>query len=61
MAVRAFQFVRRNMTREDRLGHSWREGRLLYPGLASDFTMMIRAALSLHEATGKPRSISTSR
>ncbi len=52
MAVRAFQFVRRNMTREDRLGHSWREGRLLYPGLASDFTMMIRAALSLHEATG---------
>ncbi len=52
MAMRAFQFVQRNMTRGDRLGHSWREGRLLYPGLASDFTMMIRAALSLHEATG---------
>ena len=52
MAMRAFQFVQRNMTRDDRLGHSWREGRLLYPGLASDFTMMIRAALSLHEATG---------
>ena len=52
MAMRAFQFVQRNMTRGDRLGHSWREGRLLFPGLASDFTMMIRAALSLHEATG---------
>jgi uncharacterized protein YyaL (SSP411 family) len=52
MAVRAFDFVRRNMTRGDRLGHSWREGRLLYPGLASDFAFMIRAALSLYEATG---------
>jgi uncharacterized protein YyaL (SSP411 family) len=40
------------MTRGDRLGHSWREGRLLFPGLASDFAAMIRAALSLHEATG---------
>ncbi len=53
LATRAFEFVRRNMTRGDRLGHSWREGRLLYPGLASDFVFMIRAALSLHEATGE--------
>jgi uncharacterized protein YyaL (SSP411 family) len=52
MAARAFGFVQRNMTRGDRLGHSWREARLLYPGLASDFAYMIRAALSLHEATG---------
>jgi uncharacterized protein YyaL (SSP411 family) len=43
------------MTEGDRLGHSWREGRLLYPGLASDFAAMIRAALALHEATGEPR------
>jgi uncharacterized protein YyaL (SSP411 family) len=35
------------------LGHSWREGRLLYPGLASDFANMIRAALALFEATGQ--------
>ena len=41
------------MTKGDRLGHSWREGRLLYPGLASDFASMIRAALALHEATGE--------
>jgi hypothetical protein len=37
----------------DRLGHSWRAGRLLYPGLASDFAQMIRAALALYEATGQ--------
>jgi uncharacterized protein YyaL (SSP411 family) len=41
------------MTRGDRLGHSWREGRLLFPGLASDFANMIRAALALYEATGE--------
>ncbi len=43
----------------DRLGHSWREGRLLFPGLASDFAMMIRAALSLHEATGNRSTLDT--
>ena len=42
------------MTRGDRLGHSWREGQLLFPGLASDFAAMIRAALALYEATGEP-------
>src|SRR6188768_3922426 len=37
MARRAFDFVARSMTKGDRLGHSWREGKLLFPGLASDF------------------------
>jgi uncharacterized protein YyaL (SSP411 family) len=41
------------MTRGDRLGHSWRTGKLLFPGLASDHANMIRAALALHEATGE--------
>src|SRR5258708_17896536 len=36
-----------------RLGHSGRDGRLLFPGLASDHAAMIRAALALHEATGE--------
>jgi hypothetical protein len=40
------------MTRGDRLGHSWRAGQLKFPGLASDYAAMIRAALALHEATG---------
>jgi uncharacterized protein YyaL (SSP411 family) len=53
MAARAFAFIATEMTRENRLGHSWREGRLLYPGLASDFAAMIKAALALHEATGE--------
>jgi uncharacterized protein len=53
MGARAFAFIAREMTRGDRLGHSWREGRLLFPGLASDFANMIKAALALHEATGE--------
>jgi uncharacterized protein len=53
MAERAFAFIAGAMTRGDRLGHSWREGQLKFPGLASDFAAMIRAALSLHEATGR--------
>jgi uncharacterized protein YyaL (SSP411 family) len=53
MASRAFAFISSQMTRGDRLGHSWRAGRLLLPGLASDFAAMIRAALALHEATAE--------
>lgn len=53
LARRAFDFIAGAMTRGDRLGHSWRDGRLLYPGLASDFAAMIRAALALHEATAE--------
>jgi uncharacterized protein YyaL (SSP411 family) len=52
MAKRAFSFIAQHMTRADRLGHSWRAGKLLLPGLASDYAAMIRAALALHEATG---------
>ncbi|MBV9260573.1 MAG: thioredoxin domain-containing protein [Pseudolabrys sp.] len=53
MARRAFDFIATNMTKGDRLGHSWRGGKLLYPGLASDFAAMTRAALALHEASGE--------
>jgi uncharacterized protein len=53
MAQRAFSFVVGNMTRGDRLGHSWRQGQLKFPGLASDFAAMIRASLALYEATGR--------
>jgi hypothetical protein len=55
MAVRAFDFVAQTMARGDRLGHSWRDGKLKFPGLASDFAAMIRAALALFEATGERR------
>jgi uncharacterized protein len=53
IAQRAFAFIASAMTRGDRLGHSWRQGQLKFPGLASDFAAMIRAALALHEATGQ--------
>ena len=53
MARQAFDFIAANMTKGDRLGHSWRAGKLTFPGLASDFAAMIRAALALHEATGE--------
>jgi uncharacterized protein YyaL (SSP411 family) len=54
LAERAFAFITRAMSRGDRLGHSWRESQLKFPGLASDFAAMIRAALALYEATGRP-------
>ena len=53
LAKGAFAFVAGAMTKGDRLGHSWREGQLKLPGLASDFAAMIRAALALYEATGE--------
>ena len=57
MARRAFDFIAREMTRsakdEQRLGHSWRAGKLLLPALASDYAAMIRAALALYEATSE--------
>jgi uncharacterized protein YyaL (SSP411 family) len=53
MAARAFMCVAAHMSRGERLGHSWRDQRLLLPGLASDHAAMIRAALALHEATGE--------
>ena len=53
MAKRAFDFIAQAMTKGDRFGHSWRAGKLLFPGLASDFAAMVRAALALYEATGE--------
>jgi uncharacterized protein YyaL (SSP411 family) len=52
-AKAAFTFVARAMTRDGRLGHSWRAGGLVFPGLASDYAAMIRAAIALQEATGE--------
>ncbi len=51
-ATQAFRFVAESMTKNDRLGHSWRAGRLVFPGISSDYAAMIRAAITLHQATG---------
>jgi uncharacterized protein YyaL (SSP411 family) len=53
LAARAFDFVAQQMVQNQRLGHSWRAGQLRFPGLASDFAAMIRAALAFYEATGE--------
>ncbi len=53
LAARAFDFIAQQMVQNQRLGHSWRAGRLSVPGLASDFAAMIRAALALYEASGE--------
>jgi len=55
LSKQAFDFIAKYMMRGDRLGHSWRAGKLSFPGLASDFAAMIRAALALYEATDEPR------
>ncbi len=52
LGARAFHFIAKSMARDERLGHSWRAGRLLFPGLSSDYAAMIRAAIALHQATG---------
>jgi uncharacterized protein YyaL (SSP411 family) len=39
------------MMRGDRLAHAWRDDRSVYPGLATDYAAMARAALALHAAT----------
>jgi uncharacterized protein YyaL (SSP411 family) len=53
-ARRAFHAVTGTLVRGDRLGHAFRAGRLTFPGLASDYAMMVKAALALAEATGEP-------
>ncbi|MFC7395905.1 thioredoxin domain-containing protein [Chelatococcus sp. GCM10030263] len=52
-AKSAYRFVRESMSRDGLLGHSWRDGRLLVPGFASDHAAMAIAALALLEATGE--------
>ncbi len=49
MAVAAYRFVSESMASGARLGHSWRDDRLVVPGLASDLAHMARAALILAE------------
>ncbi len=49
----AYRFIAESMADGDGLGHSWRQGRLVRPGLSLDLAAMTRAALALHEVTGE--------
>ena len=53
MAIEAFEFVKSAMsTDDDRLLHSWREGRARHLAVLDDYAAMCLAALELYEATG---------
>jgi uncharacterized protein len=52
LAVTAFRFVCGSMQRGDRLAHSFLDGALVWPGVATDYANMIRAALDLFSLTG---------
>jgi uncharacterized protein YyaL (SSP411 family) len=53
LAARAFAgIVRDFMAGNDRLFHSWRDGRARHAALLDDYANMARAALALHAATG---------
>ncbi|TCT11895.1 hypothetical protein EDC22_103208 [Tepidamorphus gemmatus] len=46
----AYRFISESMAPDRRLGHSYRAGRLVLPGFASDLAAMAHAALALAEA-----------
>jgi uncharacterized protein len=48
---RAYRFIAESMSRNGQLGHSWRNGSLIFPGFALDHAAMMRAALTLFEVT----------
>lgn len=50
----AYDFVVSNMVRDDRLYHSYRDGKLKHLGSLDDYAGMIRGALALHEVIGEP-------
>jgi len=54
LARGAYRFVCESMSRDGRLGHSSRDGRLVFPGMATDHAAMAAAALALHQATFEP-------
>jgi uncharacterized protein len=50
---RAFKYVSESMSEGDRLAHSALEGGRVFPGVATDYANMIRAALDLFTLTGQ--------
>jgi uncharacterized protein YyaL (SSP411 family) len=51
LAAQAFRFVTTTMMHGRRLAHSWRDGKSVFPGLATDYAAMAKAALALYDAT----------
>jgi len=55
MATGAYRFITESMTRDGRLAHAARAGRMTWPGFSSDYAAMIGAALALYDATADRR------
>ena len=51
LSVRTYKRVLTLMSADGRLAHSYRAGKSVFPGLATDYAAMIKAALSLYTAT----------
>ena len=57
-AVTAFEFLTAEpINRSGRLCHSYREGKMVYPGLATDYANLALAALALYRATFETKYI----
>ncbi len=52
LAQRDAAAVCQHLAKDGRIGHSWCDGKGVFPGLASDLAAMARAGIALHEATG---------
>jgi uncharacterized protein YyaL (SSP411 family) len=61
LARTAFDFITANMTRDDRLHHSYRNGTLKHLGSLDDYAGMIKGALALYEITGETRFLEQAR
>ncbi len=59
LAREAAAFIFATLSRDGRLAHAWREGKLVHPGLATDHAAMIKACLALHAATLEPGHLET--
>ncbi|MEO8666973.1 MAG: thioredoxin domain-containing protein [Bauldia sp.] len=57
LARSAYRFVLESMTTNNRLAHSARARQRIFPGLATDYAAMIRAAIALYSATFEHRYI----
>jgi uncharacterized protein YyaL (SSP411 family) len=55
LAEKAYDFILSHMFRDNRLFHSFRQGRLKAPATSADYANMISAALTLHQVTGEGR------
>ncbi|RIA55185.1 thioredoxin domain-containing protein [Dichotomicrobium thermohalophilum] len=53
LARQAYDFVKTNMSKGDRLRHSYRAGQTSAPAIATDYANMISAALALYLHTGE--------